>query len=447
MFRRKIASILLVVMVVSVLSATQLVGAASNPTPETASVNQPTQQDATVSFLIAGDPAEKAAYETLVAEFEKVHPEINIEIQHIASERDYRARLGSDFAAGTPPDVFLINFRRYGPFVAKGQLEPLGPYLEQSEIIQAEDFYPIAIEAFTWTDGTLMCIPQNISNLVVYYNQDLFDAAGVAYPSNDWTWDDFLATAQALTLDTDGDGTIDQYGLGIEASIIRLAPFVWQNGGQVVVGGNTNPTGLGLDLPEGREALEWFVALQTEHHVVPDAEAEAAEESESRFINGRTAMFFNSRRGVPTYREIEGFAWDVAPLPIGKQQGSILHSDAYCMAAATENKDAAWTFIEYANSEIGQTVIAGTGRTVPSLISVAQSDAFLAPEERPANNQVYLDATNFMRIVPISPTWIDIESKVNEELEQVFYGFISIDEFLDNANQRTAGYFSGAEID
>ncbi|MCB9437517.1 MAG: sugar ABC transporter substrate-binding protein [Anaerolineales bacterium] len=434
-------------MVVSVLSATQLVGAASNSTQEADSLNRPSQQDATVSFMVSGDPAEKAAYETLVAEFEKVHPEIDIELIHVADDKDFRTRLGNDFAAGTPPDVFLINFRRYGPFVAKDQIEPVGPYLEQSEVIHPEDFYPIAIEAFTWTDGTIMCIPQNISNLVVYYNQDLFDAAGVAYPSNDWTWEDFLTAAEALTLDTDGDGTIDQYGVGIEPSIIRLAPFVWQNGGQVVTGGNTDPTGLALDLPEAREALEWFVALQTEHHVVPDAEAEAAEESESRFINGHTAMFFNSRRGVPTYREIEGFAWDVAPLPVGKERASILHSDAYCMASATENKDAAWTFIEYANSEIGQTVIAGTGRTVPSLISVAESDAFLDPMERPANSQVYLDAAEYLRIVPTSPTWIDIEGKVNAELEQAFYGNISIDEFLDNANERTAGYFSGAEID
>ena len=81
---------------------------------------------------------------------------------------------------------------------------------------------------------SLACLPQNISSLVVYYNQDLFTAAGVAYPPDSWAWDEFLAMARALTLDTDGDGQVDQYGLGVEPSLYRLAAFIWQNGGPLV---------------------------------------------------------------------------------------------------------------------------------------------------------------------------------------------------------------------
>ncbi len=84
-------------------------------------------------------------------------------------------------------------------------LEPLGPYLDQSSLIREEDFYPETIAPFRW-NGTLMCIPQNLSSLVVYYNKNLFDEAGLAYPSADWTWEGFLQTALALTKDTDGDG-------------------------------------------------------------------------------------------------------------------------------------------------------------------------------------------------------------------------------------------------
>ena len=124
---------------------------------------------------------------------------------------------------------------------------------------------------------------------------------------------------------------------------------------------------------------------------MPDAVQEAAEGSESRFQNGRLGMFLNSRRGVPTYREIEAFDWDVAPLPQNKQRAGILHADAYCMAAATENKDAAWTFIEFANSAEGQTIIAASGRTVPSLKAVAESPAFLDPNAKPARSDVFLN--------------------------------------------------------
>src|SRR5688572_7213030 len=191
------------------------------------------QAPATVSFMVFGDPAELAAYETLVAAFEEAHPAIDVELLHVPSQADYRQRLGTDFAAGTPADVVLINYRRYAPFAERGVLEPLEPYLEQSTLISEEDFYPETLEPFRY-NGQIMCIPQNLSSLVVYYNKNLFDEAGVPYPADDWSWEQFLQTAQALTKDTDGDGAMDQYGLGTEASIFRVAPFIWQNGGELV---------------------------------------------------------------------------------------------------------------------------------------------------------------------------------------------------------------------
>lgn len=398
-----------------------------------------------VSFMVFGDPAELAAYQELVVAFEAAYPEIDIELIHIPGQSDYRARLGVDFAAGDPADVVLINYRRFAPFAAMGALEPLGSYLRRSDIIDAGDFFPETIEPFRWR-GELTCIPQNVSSLVVYYDKDLFDAAGVSYPGDDWTWDEFLAAAQALTLDTDGDGTIDQYGLGTEASIFRLAPFIWQNGGELVVTEqNGTPLRLALDSRAAREATEWFVALQTEHGVVPDAVAEAAQDSESRFLDGTTAMFLNSRRGTPTYRTIDAFDWDVAALPQKEQAAGILHSDAYCMAAATEDKDAAWTFIEFANSPEGQTTIAGSGRTVPSLIEVAESEAFLDPAARPGNSAVFLETIPDLRGVPVMAGWVDVEEVAGDELERAFYGQATVDEAIEAMITRTLPFFAGEE--
>jgi multiple sugar transport system substrate-binding protein len=397
-------------------------------------------QQAEISFMIFGDPAEKAAYESLVAAFEQKHPDIDVEVIHIPGQSDYRRRLATDFAGGTPADITLINYRRYASFAAKRVLEPLGPYLEKSQVIKEADFYPETMQPFYW-QGTLMCIPQNLSSLVVYYNKKLFDEAGVAYPADDWTWDDFLATAKALTKDTDGDGMVDQYGLGTEASIFRLAPFVWQAGGDIV-DDPANPTRLTLDSPEAKQATEWFLALQNEHKVVPDAVQEEAEDSESRFQNGRLGMFLNSRRGVPTYREIEAFDWDVAPLPRGKEQAGILHADAYCMSASAENKNAVWTFIEYANSPEGQTIVAASGRTVPSLKSVAESPAFLDPNAKPSRSRVFLDGIPYIRGVPVMETWVDIEETVGKELERGMFGQASADEVIESSIRRTADYFA-----
>lgn len=402
-------------------------------------------RERSVSFMVFGDPAELAAYQELVAAFEEAYPDIAIELIHIPSASDYRARLGVDFAAGDPADVVLINYRRYAPFAQMGVLEPLAPYLRASDVISEGDFFRVATEPFKWR-GQLMCIPQNISSLVVYYNRDLFDAAGLAYPSDDWTWDDFVDAALALTLDLDGDGETDQYGVGIEPSIFRLAPFVWANRGELVVlEGGRIPVRLALDSRAAREAVEWFVALQTVHGVVPDALAEAAESSESRFLGGRTAMFFNSRRGTPTARAIEGFEWDVAALPRGEERAGILHSDAYCLAAAAEDKEAAWTFIEFANSAQGQAIVARSGRTVPSLIEVAESPAFLDPDAAPANSAVWLETVDTLRTVPVIAGWVDVEELTGDELERAFYGQASVDEAIEAMVRRTLPFFAGEE--
>ncbi len=395
--------------------------------------------DTAVSFMVFGEPAEYAAYEQLVAAFAERHPEIPVELQHIPSQGEYRQRLAAGFSSGAPPDVMLLNYRRFAAFAAQGGLEPIEPFMAQSAILRANDYFPTAVSAFQF-EGQLWCVPQNVSSLVVYYNRDLFDAAGLKYPANDWTWDDFVQTARALTQDLDGDGRIDQYGVGIAPNIFRLAPFIWQNGGQLV-DNLDNPTRLTLDNPAALGAFQWFVDLQVSERVAPDAVAEASEPAETRFLNGSLGMYFNSRRGVPTYRTIQTFAWDVAPLPRGQQAAGILHSDAYCMAAAAKNKEEAWTFIEFANSIEGQTIMAATGRTVPSLMSVAESAAFLDPDQPPANARVFIDSVPYLGRVPIMPGWPGIENAASQEIERAFYGQASVSEAAETAVAITRPFF------
>jgi multiple sugar transport system substrate-binding protein len=402
----------------------------------------PSEERGSITFMVFGDPAELAAYQRLVEAFEAQHPEIDVELGHVPGQQDYRQRLAADFSTGEPPDVMLLNYRRFAQFAASGGLAPLGPYLAQSDLLHEPDFYAPTLESFTF-DGQLWCIPQNISSLVVYYNRDLFDAAGLAYPTGDWTRDDFVALARALTRDLDGDGQIDQYGAGLSPNLFRLAPFVWQDGGELV-DDPANPTRLTLDSPATLAAFQWFVDLQVKEGVVPDAVAEVAESSESRFLNGRTAMYFNSRRGVPTYRTITTFQWDVAPLPNGPRPSGILHSDGYCLAAKTQDKAAAWTFIEFANSAEGQRLVAATGRTVPSLIEVAESPAFLDPDQPPANSRVFLDTIPQLGRVPLLSTWPAVEETASREIERAFYGQASVEEAAAAAVSLTQPYFDRA---
>jgi multiple sugar transport system substrate-binding protein len=398
-----------------------------------------------ISLMVFGDPAELKAYQALASAFEARNPGTRVQLVHIPGQSEYRARLAADFAAGTPADVVLFNYRRFAPYAAKNALEPLEKYLAKSDQITVTDFYPQVIEAFTW-QNELYCIPQNISSLVVYYNKNLFDQVGLAYPADDWTWNDFLKTAQALTRDLDGDGLADQHGIGFEVSLARFAPFIWQHGGEIA-NSNTSPTSLVLDWPLSSEAIKWVTELQTQYHVTPDAEEGAAENSESRFMNGRLGMFLNSRRGVPTYRQANQFDWDVAPLPRDRHIASALHSDGYCMASVARNKDLAWKFIEFANSPTGQEIIASTGRTVPSLIAVAESPAFLDPNQKPANNRgAFLATIPYLRALPVKPGWVSAEEAADKELERAFYGQASLEEAIQLANSMALPYLS-AEAD
>lgn len=396
-------------------------------------------QKTTISFMIFGEPAELAAYQTLTTAFHEKHPEIQVTLVHIPSQSEYRTRVAADLAAGTASDVILFNYRRYAQFADKGALEPLSPYLANSSLLKESDFYAQALEPFRY-QGQVYCIPQNLSSLVVYYNQDLFTRAGVPFPQAGWTWEDFLAAAQALTRDTNDDGQTDQFGLGMEPTLMRLSPFIWQNLGEVA-DENENPTRLMLDMPENFDSIYFFTELQTKHHVVPNAEQEAGESSESRFLNGTVGMYLNSRRVVPTLRETAAFNWDVAPLPVKEAAASILHADGYCMPSASKQKEAAWAFIEFANSVEGQTIIAATGRTVPSLITVAESPAFLNPALKPASSQVFLDAIPTIRAFPILPFWAELERVVDDELERAYYGQTTIPEAVQAIQLRSEDVF------
>ena len=386
--------------------------------------------DGNIRFLVFGEPEEIKAYRTLIAAYERSDDAGDVQLIEASDREDLLARLSTSFAGGTPPDVFLLNYRFYGQFAARGVLEPLEDRVEDADSFEPEDFYPVALEAFRW-DGVLTCLPQNVSSLVVYYNRDLFRRFNVAEPRRGWTWTEFVIRAAELTRDAQGrqliagepeQGAITPaiFGLGVEPTVIRIAPFVWSSGGQLV-DDDERPTRFTLGTPRALQALEEFLKLRSVYGVVPTDVDVEAEDDETRFQNGRLAMLLSSRRSTPTFRTIRAFEWDVADLPRFREPAGILHSDAYCMAKASDDKEAAWRFIEFANSPEGQEIVARTGRTVPSLKAVAESDAFLDPSARPRSSRVFLDQIETIRRVPTISTWPEIEDAVEGILENGLY--------------------------
>ncbi len=396
-----------------------------------------------IQFLVFGEPEELRAYRDIITAFKDEAPEIDVQLVEASDRSDLIARLSTSIAGGNPPDVFLLNYRFYGQFAAKEALEPIAERFESSDVFAPEDFYEQALEAFRW-DGEQMCIPQNISSLVVYYNRTMFREEGVSEPETGWQWRDMIEKARALTKDNDGDGTVDVYGLGVEASIIRLAPFVWSNGGEIV-DDLESPTRFTLDAVEATDAMGEFFALQRVYGVIPTEEELESEDDESRFLNGRSAMVLSSRRSTPVFRTITDFDWDIAPLPILERPAGILHSDAYCLTAGSENKDAAWRFVEFALGPEGQRIAAGTGRTVPSLKDVANSDAFLGSDAKPANSRVFLDTIPLIQRVPNISTWPEIEDATAGIFEVAMYDDLPPTVIAQQVDEATRQLFARAE--
>ena len=373
-----------------------------------------------ITLMVAGDPREIEAYRQVVAGFHERQDGIRVDLIPFAERDELIARLSTSLVGGGAPDLFLMNYRYYGQFAAGGALEPVGPHLRGSSVLSPRDFFVTAMEPFRW-DGEQMCLPQNVSSLVVYYNVELFRAAGLERPGRGWTWDEMVRSAERITRDVDGDGRTDVHGLGVDPEIVRLAPVIWSNGG-TLVDRDADPTRFAFDA-RAIDAIDRFLALRTRHRVTPtDVETEA-EDLEVRFLSGSLGMLMESRRVVPTFRTIRDFGWDVAPFPsLRGAPVSVLHSDAYCITAASDAKREAWRFLEYALGPEGQRIAATTGRTVPSLRSVAEDPAFLGPGRDPAHGRVFLDQIPRLRAVPVISTWPQIEDVANGLLEEAYYG-------------------------
>jgi multiple sugar transport system substrate-binding protein len=122
----------------------------------------------------------------------------------------------------------------------------------------------------------------------------------------------------------------------------------------------------------------------------------------------------------------------------------ILHSDAYCIAKESGAKEAAWSFVEFANSPEGQRIVARTGRTVPSLVAVSRSEAFLDPGASPRSSRVFLDGIEHIRRVPTISTWPEIEDATAGILENALYQGRPVDEVVRELDRTTRPLFARA---
>ena len=371
----------------------------------------PTALSGAITVAAAGGEGEIKALQGVADAFEVANPGTTITLDTVAEAGELVSKLTTAFAAGSAPDLFVMNYRRLGGIAAKDVIEPVPAG-------GTDGLYEKPLTAFTF-DGKLLCRPSNASSMVIYVNTALFAKAGVALPEADWTWDDMLTTAKALK----AKGTS---AIGFETALIRLAPFVWSNGGEFV-DSVEKPTAVDLSSSEAKEALQFMLDLQKQGMSATDR---AAQDPEEAFSAGKVAMYLDSRRAVPGFRKTDGLAFDVAPVPASQGAISVLHSDGYCVTKASKNKDLAQAFASYAVAGPGANLLAQSGRTVPEKTSIAESADFLAADKAPKSSRVFLDQLEDVRPLPHSATWNEAEGATEEILVQLFAGKLTLDKAI-----------------
>ena len=397
-------------------------------------------QNATVTFQVFGDAEELAAYREVVEAYERKRTG-EVKLVEVADRDAHLQKITTGFAGGSPPDAFLVNYRNFAGFAARGAIDPAGPRLDRSKVLRRSDYYAQPVQAFEYR-GTLQCMPQNVSSLVVYYNRDLFEAAGLRDPRPDWTYEQFVAAARRLTKPVPEGNAVRQYGVGLDPSIVRLAPFVWSAGGDIV-DDPSDPRRFTLDTPRGRDGLQAFLDLQGGERVAPFEREVDAKGLDARFLDGELGMLLSSRREVPTLRTIKDFDWDVAAFPRLREPATVLHSDAYCLAKG-ERAGAAWRFVEFAAGAEGQRILARSGRIVPSLRAIAKSKDFLDASRPPRSSRLFLDAIPAIRPLPVASTWPELEDAVDLAIKRAYFTELSVEETLARIEKETAPLFERA---
>ena len=414
-----------VLTVLSLVALTACGAGSDDPTVAASPTGSPAALSGSLRVQASGGEGELKALQTMVDAFEDAHPGVQVDFTGVAEQGDHLAKLTAGFAAGNPADVFLLNYRRAGAFLAKKVVDPA-----RTGGLDLDDLYEPPREAFTY-DGALQCLPQNVSSSVVYVNETLFAKAGVQLPPNDWTGDELLKTAADL-------GAKGVESIAFETGTRTVAPFVWSAGGEYV-DDTDEPTKITLGSPQAQSALTLLNDLQKTGY---DARQRAAEDPQDAFGAGHVAMLIDSRRAVPSLRKT-GVAFDVRPLPQGGAGSvSLLASDGWCVAKASKNLDAAHAFAAFTVGPVGGKVLAESGRTVPVAKGLATSPAFLSADLPPKSSQVFLDNIPGLRRLPNVGPQNEAEETADDLLEQYFAGRLPLASVGPEVEKATAAVYA-----
>ncbi len=355
-----------------------------------------------------------------------------------AETAGYQDVLITELTAGTAPDLFWIPGTDVARFAKLGLILNLADLAAADETFSVDTFYPQIMQHLTVSlDGgdALWGLPRDVSAFVIFYNQDLFDEAGLDYPVDvdPWDWDAFYNAAKAI--DQLGD---EIKGFGMNAWWANYGYFINAAGSSFF---NEDFTACGLNNSGTVEGLTFASKLYTEGMAVP-----WGEDSEPPFLAGNVGMFFNGRWATPGVLANATFNWDVAELPIGPAGPSNwLFWGAYVINTKTEHPEEAWQLLMQLTSADIQGKVAALGANIPSRAYSDQAavDAFLATFDGAINNQAWINGLSYG--VAEAPLWKGDWPKIDviyyNGVTKVLNGEMTAQEFADTVCQEADANF------
>ncbi|MGC6175573.1 ABC transporter substrate-binding protein [Lacrimispora sp. 38-1] len=288
---------------------------------------------------------------------------IKVEVT-VIPESDYSSKLNQMVSTGDDSaDIYVIWENDIANFAKAGGIISMDDYLKNSSI-QTKDFID-AVSALSAGLGGTYGLPWCAATELLYYNKDMFDAAGIPYPDNNWSYNDYKAAAEKLTI-KEADGTTKQYGCTLPntqtwwAGIGGAGDKVYDpSKGQMVIG-------------SGAVSFVSDVAAMAKSGVMPEPSSDTAD----LFASGKAAMSWQGSWNIGTYGSSLPFQWDIATIPTDKIKYNTLHTGFYSINAKSKNQDAAFKVIEYLMGEEGQTINSRSSGNPSAIKSIAEKGAW-----------------------------------------------------------------------
>jgi multiple sugar transport system substrate-binding protein len=354
----------------------------------------------------ASSPAETALLKQVVADFQQKYPKVKVNYQPVSG--DYPTAMLAKFSARKPPDVFYLDPNFAQDWIKQQLLEPLDDYIAKSNF-DTSKFFPQLLDEFKGQkDGKTYGLPKDWSPLAMFANTDLLAKAGVTSPPA--TQDELVAAAKKIQVP--GGKPIC-----LSADWARALAFVYQNGGSFF---NEDKTQVTLDSPETKEALNWYTGLVKQGLAATPDKLGSGWCGEA-LGKGKAAIVFEGNWLVPAMTDqFPSTKYAIYPMVKGKQAGNLAFTNAYGMAADSQNKSAAWALIQYLNGPDGMKVWTSKGLALPSRSDVAPVAGREVFTDQAADSTPWQFPAGFSNVLTV----------MGNEITNVMQGKESVDEMV-----------------